>query len=568
MVKPFRAADLFCGAGGTSTGLIQACAAADVPVELTAVNHWDRAVETHAANHPKAFHFCQDLADLDPKKAVPGGKLDLLVASPECTHHSVARGGKPVNDQSRASAYCVHRWAAALQVKRILIENVPEFTTWGPLGSNGRPLASGKGKLFQAYVETFRAMGYRVEWRVLNAADFGAATTRKRLFIQAAKGRLPIRWPDPTHQADPTPGLFGNLPRWRAAREVIDWSIPGQSIFNRKRPLSENTLKRIEAGLRKFGGAAAEPFLVILRRNMDARSLDQPAPAVLARAEHIALCEPFLMGMSQTGSNGDRLRPTDVPLNTITTADDMGIVRPFVMHTTHQGSERVFSPDDPLPCVTGANRGEQALVQPFVMRACNSGDHNCRNKSVEEPIGTIHAGGGSYGLVEPFIIPANYGEREGQAPRCHDIGRPVPTVVAGGVAHGVVEPFILPHRQFDGMQVDDVGRPMRTLTATNGGNNAVVQPFLVPYYRTGVPDSVDEPVSTITTRDRLGLVEPQAARLDIRFRMLQPHELAAAMGFPAGYRITGNRGEQVKQIGNAVEVNQARELCSAALADR
>jgi DNA (cytosine-5)-methyltransferase 1 len=218
-LKRILAADLFCGAGGTSTGLLRAAELLNRRVELTAVNHWDRAIETHSANHPGANHFCQSLADLDPKRAVPGGKLDLLVASPECTHHSVARGGKPVNDQSRASAYCVHRWCAALDVKRVLIENVPEFQSWGPLGTNGKPLASKKGVLFEAFVNTMKAMGYRVEWRVLNAADYGGATTRRRLFIQAAKGKVPIHWPARTHEPAPTPGLFGEtLTKWRAAR--------------------------------------------------------------------------------------------------------------------------------------------------------------------------------------------------------------------------------------------------------------------------------------------------------------------------------------------------------------
>lgn len=381
--KRIIAADLFCGAGGTSTGLSRAAERLGRRVELTAVNHWERAVETHAANHPAAFHFCQDLADLDPRKAVPGGRLDLLVASPECTHHSVARGGKPVNDQSRATAYCVHRWCAALDVRRVLIENVPEFTTWGPLDAKGRPTKRGRGKLFEAFLQTFRAMGYRVEWRILNAADFGAATTRRRLFIQCVKGRGPIRWPDRTHEPNPTPGLTEPLPKWRAARGIIDWSMRGTSIFGRKRPLSANTLKRIAAGLAKFGGAAAEPFLVMLRRHADGRSVELPVPTLTAGGTHVGLCEPFL----------------------------------------------------------------------------------------------------------------------------------------------------------------------------------------VPFYANGGADGLGDPLRTVTTKDRHALVEPDRARLDILFRMLQPHELAAAMGFPAGYKITGNRTEQVKQIGNAVEVNQATALSLAMLED-
>jgi DNA (cytosine-5)-methyltransferase 1 len=568
VAKRINVADLFCGAGGTSTGLGMAAARLGRAVNLTAVNHWDRAVETHAANHPKAFHFCQSLADLDPKKAVPGGKLDLLVASPECTHHSVARGGKPINDQSRASAYCVHRWCAALDVKRVLIENVPEFQTWGPLDAKGRPTKAGRGKLFGAFVDTFKAMGYRVEWRVLNAADYGGATTRRRLFIQAAKGRLPIRWPERTHEPEPTAGLFGSLPRWRAAREIIDWSLPGESIFTRKRPLSENTLKRIAAGLRKFGGANAEPFLLAMNYmssrehdsrytrgtdgpiptitsqgnrfglvepfmvsaggpNCNARSVGQPANTVLTR-DHMGLVQPFIARMCNSGDDNCRVKSVEQPIGTIHAGGgSFGIVEPFVMHTTHHGSDRVYDPAEPLPCVTGANRGEQALV-------------------------------------EPFIVPTNYGEREGQSPRCHDVDKPLPTVVAGGSTHGLVQPFIVPQMSSNGPR--SVNSPAPTVTTTSRGVG-LCEPFLVPFYANGLADAVADPLRTVTTRDRHALVEPDRCRLDIRFRMLQPHELAAAMGFPKDYRITGNRSEQVKQVGNAVEVNQAKALILAMLED-
>lgn len=531
MRKKFHAADLFCGAGGTSTGLIQAADLAGRRVELTAVNHWERAVETHAANHPKANHFCQDLTRLKPIAAVPGGKLDLLVASPECTHHSVARGGKPKCDQSRASAWVVMEWVTALQVRRVLIENVPEFVTWGPLGADGKPLRSKRGHLFHHFVGSLRAAGYTVEWKVLNAADFGAATSRRRLFIQAVKGRGKIHWPVPSHSVDPSPGLFGSLPRWRAAREVIDWRMKGASIFGRKRPLSANTLKRIEAGLRKFGGPAAEPYLVMLRGtaagglNGTAQSLDYPLPTVVASGEHHALVEPFVQGTGNPNGNGRYVYPVGKPLPTITSADDLALVEPFIVP---------------------ANYGERPGQAP-------------RTHSVDRPMPTVTAGGVSHGVVEPMILSAG-GPRSAARP----VSEPVPTLVTRDRL-GVAEPFIVPHRQFDREDVDSVDRPLRTITATNGRLNGVCEPFFVPYYRTGVPDSVNDPVPTLTTRDRIGLVEPDGFALDILFRMLQPHELASAMGFPDGYRITGNRAEQVRQIGNAVEVNQARHLCQASV---
>lgn len=466
MTRKMRVADLFCGAGGTSTGVAQACLLSGHKLELTAVNHWQRAVETHAANHPDAAHHCEDLSIMDPRKAVPGGKLDLLVASPECTHHSVARGGMPVSDQSRASAWCVLRWCTALTVDRVLIENVPEFLTWGPIGANGRPLSSRRGETFHAFVNALKSTGYRVDWRILNSADYGAATSRRRFFLQAVRGRREIIWPDATHAPDGDGNLFGTRKPWRGAKEIIDWNLLGSSIFNRRRPLSANTMARIEAGLRKFGGKNADPFLVLLRGTdacqvkSSARSLDDPAPAITTSGGHIGLCEPFIVT---------------------------------------------------------ANHGADAF----------GGGHERRSHSINRPLGTVLAGGKSHALVQPALIQLTHGGRV--------------------------------------LSIDD---PLPTVTTAKRGEIAIVQPFMVPYYGACTDaDCIDAPVRTLTTKDRLGVVEPLSGqKLDILFRMLQPHELAAAMGFPRDYRITGNRGEQVKQIGNAVEVNQARELVKGFLA--
>ena len=289
-MKRLKVVDLFCGAGGTSTGITQACEASGRKLDLAAVNHWDRAVETHAANHPAAAHYCQDLRGSSRPSWFRRASSTSSVASPECTHHSNARGGKPKNDQSRASAWIVIEWINALQVDRLLIENVPEFTSWGPLGADGKPLKSKRGHIFHAFIDAIKKSGYAVQFKVLNSADYGATTSRKRLFIQAARGRRPIVWPSPTHTRHPGPGLFGELPRWRAAREIIDWSLLGTSIFTRKRPLSPNTIRRIEAGLRKFGGQKAEPFLIAMNylkeRGNDNRathSLDDPLPTVTSQ---------------------------------------------------------------------------------------------------------------------------------------------------------------------------------------------------------------------------------------------------------------------------------------------
>ena len=488
MRRPIRAVDLFCGAGGTSSGLRQACEKRGLRLQLLAINHWDVAIATHEANHPDMQHLCADIDNINPRSVVPSGKLDLLVASPECQHHSRARGGRPINDQKRASAWHILRWAEALQIRGILIENVPEFQDWAPIGSNGRPLKSKKGETFRAFVAALESLGYRVEFRVLNAADYGGATTRERLFILARKGTRRIHWPEPTHSRSGNPELFGPRKPWRPAREIIDWNIPGKSIFTRKRPLAKATLQRIEAGLRKFGGENAEPFLVILRGtakrqiNGSARSLDEPVPTISAGGVHAGICEPFVLSSASGGA------PRHV--------------------------------DEPVPTITSTSRG-MALVQPFLV---------------------------------PF-----YGERDGQEGRTHSVDQPVPTLPAAN-KFGLVEPFLLTTTH--GGRERSLDDPMPTITCAHRGEHALIEPYVVHYYGNGDAKSVSEPLGTVTTKDRFGLVQPMG--LDIRFRMLQPHELAGAMGFE-GYEFTGTKTDQVKQIGNAVSVEMARALCSSLL---
>lgn len=492
MRSKIRVADLFCGAGGTSSGLMAAAEGANIKVDLLAVNHWQIAVATHAKNHPKARHLHSSLDSVDAKKVVDTGKLDILVASPECTHHSTARGGKPMNDQSRSSAWHVLSWAQSVAPEYIIVENVPEFMTWGPLGRNGRPIESRKGETFRAWAESLRSMGYVVEWRILNAADYGDPTTRRRLFVLARKGRRPPRWPDPTH-GDPKKqaGLFtGNLLPWRSAREsVIDWNLKGSSIFNRKKPLADATLRRIAEGLRRFGGAAAEPFLAILRGTSSVRSVDQPVPTLTSGGGHVALIEPFMLKQSSGGAP----------------------------------------------------------------------------RSVNDPISTVQAAG-AISLVEPYLVPF-YGERRGQAPRTHSAADPLPTIPATAAKFGLVEPFLVHanHGGGDNRRVQSVDRPMPTVTTSRG--LGLAQPFILAPLGVGrgnAPRGVDSPMPTIlASRGGGHLVEH--AGIDVLFRMLQPHELAAAMGFPASYEFTGNRTEQVRQIGNAVPVGVATALCRAAI---
>lgn len=429
-------ADLFCGGGGTSKGAAKAAKRRQLTLDLVAINHWPIAVETHRRNNPDARHVCADLASVeaDPTRLVPGGRLHFLVGSPECTHFSVARGGKPCSLQSRASAWHIVHWAERLLIDELLIENVREFQTWGPcVLATGRPDPARKGETFRAFIKALESLGYTVEWKVLNAADYGDATTRKRLFVRASRHGTPA-WPEPTHAG-----------RWRPAREVIDWSLKGRSIFNRKRPLSPKTLRRIEAGLKKFGG---EAFIAVLR-----------------------------------GTNPSQAGAWAKPLN--------------------------------------------------------------------EPLGTISAGGIHAGLCQPFIIPM---EHSGRQP-VRDAGQPLPTITtARGGSFGLCQPFLLQVAHAGGDRVRGIEEPLPTIPAGHRGELAVCEPFVLGQ------QSVSDPCPTVTAKDRLALVEPRG--MDILFRMLQPHELAAAMGFE-GHDFAGTKTDAVRQIGNAVPVNTAEALCGA-----
>jgi DNA (cytosine-5)-methyltransferase 1 len=349
-----------------------------------------------------------------------------------------------------------------------LVENVPEFLNWGGLDVKGRPLKSKKGHTFKAWVSTLESLGYRVDWRMLCAADYGDPTTRKRLFVQAVRGKRKIVWPDPTH------GPLGSdlLPRrpWVSAREIIDWSLKGESIYERKRPLAKNTLARIEAGLRKYG----------------------------------------LKGFCDSGS----------------------VCKPFVLEIDHQsGGGGVRSADDPLSTIT--TKARHCAVEPFMveLKGGTEGAIERTSKPMSVPIGTVCASGNHHAVCEPMLIPQ---QSDG---RLRPVSEPVPTVATAGAI-------------------------------------AIVEPFLVSYYGNGEALSVDDPLDTVTTKERFGLARPVIEHdgkrylLDIKFRMLQPHELAAAQGFPKGYQFAGNKSEMVKQIGNAVPRRLSRALCLAALGQR
>jgi DNA (cytosine-5)-methyltransferase 1 len=549
-------ADLFAGGGGFSTGVAQACKELDKRPDLVAINHWKTAIETHQRNHPWARHFCTGLDVINPTEATPSSRLNLLCASPECTHHSNARGGRPMNDQSRASAWLILKWLQELYVESVLIENVQEFADWGPLGADGRPLQSMRGQLFEQFLSSLRALGYNVEWRVLNAANYGGATTRERLFIMARRGRNKrLVWPDPTHcsTAHMQAEMFEQRARWRAAREIIDWSLPSQSIFRRKQALAPATMERIAAGLRRFGGKNAEPFLVVLRNHMNAQSIHDPLPTLTAGGRHVGLCQPFVLGQQSGGAP----RSVDQPLPTVSTDGAIALVEPYLVPLIHGMKDKRSHPiDQPLPTITTMDA--MGLVQPFIITAGGPTGQGRSAKSVNDPLPTVltfdhHA------LVEPFLVEyrGNHkGKRDGHR-RVASLDSPLPTQDTSN-RFGVVEPIII--------EAAPSSREKRE-TCTAKDRFGVVEPYIVSYYGNHCLTPVSEPLPTCTAKDRFGLVQfGTGLYLDIHFRMLQWHELAAAMGFPPDYEFAGTREDKVRQIGQAVEVRTAKALVRSALA--
>lgn len=450
--------DLFCGAGGESAGLTQAFEHNDIECELFAVNHWELALETHGFNHPTAKHYQEDVFKGSFQRDLPGNHVSLLWASPECTHHSIAAGGRPKNDQSRAGANSVLKWCSELVVDRVVLENVKEWVHWGELDANDKPIPERKGKLFEEWWAKLEKLGYTVEKRVLCAADFGAPTSRERLFVQAVrkKSGKKIIWPRPL--LDPA--------NWIPASAVIDWSDLGTPLHERKRPLCDATLNRIEKGIRKHWGEYAEPYIAILRGMSTTRSIHLPLPT-LTTGQHMALVCPIDNRSTKGGCAS-----AETPLTTITTKQRHSVAFPLVMGK-HSNSKAHEAHTQPVP--TLSTQSAPQVINPLVV-----GQHS------------------------------------------------------GSQAH------------------DATGRPVPTITTVP--QVRLITPLIDKFYGTGVPASTHEPLHTITTKGRFGLVTPgvQYEQLAIGYRMLHVRELSAATGFDTGYRFAGNKTQTVKQIGNAV----------------
>ncbi len=549
--------DNFAGGGGASTG-IEAAIGRHVDV---AINHDPAAIAMHKVNHPHTKHYCESVWEVDPREVANGRPVGLAWFSPDCKHFSKAKGGKPVEKNIRGLAWVAVRWAATVKPRVIILENVEEFKTWGPLLEGSKPDPKQKGRTFNSFVNALKRHGYKVDWRELRACDYGASTIRKRFFLIARCDGRPIVWPKPTN-GDPSrlDVIGGKLKPWRTAAEIIDWSIPCPSIFERERSLAENTLKRIAKGIQKFVIDNPQPFIINYKFDNEPEDINRPLSTITAVNGHYVV-EPFVVKVNHQG--GDfRGQAIDEPMQTVTAKNGWGIVTPTIMvnNSGHSGSKVDF----PLMTVTTGNH--HALVAPVIAREFGESIGH----KADDPLGTITAGGGGHSkLVAMFISKYYAGNYNGAGA---DLTDPTPTITSKD-HNALITSHLIKLR---GTNIGSpTTEPVHTITA-GGLHIGEVRAFLLKYY--GASDngqSMNEPLHTVTTKDKFGLVTVEGQDyqiVDIGMRMLEPHELFAAQGFPKSYIIDRDcdgkrysKAAQVARCGNAVPPPLAEYLVRANL---
>lgn len=520
--------DNFAGGGGASTG-IEIAIGRSVDI---AINHDPAAIAMHRANHPATEHYTEDVWKVDPVEACAGRPVALAWFSPDCKHHSKAKGGKPVSKKIRGLAWVAVKWAKAVHPRVIMLENVEEFQDWGRLDEKNRPDPRYKGETFRRFVGQLEKLGYHVEYRLLRACDYGAPTIRKRFFLIARCDGRRIVWPEPTHAApDSLEVAVGIKKPWVPVADVLDFSLPCPSIFASSkeimeqygiravRPLSENTMRRIAKGIMKFVVNNPKPFIVSIAQTGfagDGRqySVSETLRTVVSKAEH-CVCVPVLMRNNENAVGSDAREP----IGTITTG------------------------------------GHHMLIAPSIIQYHSEQDDGVRGQTVDKPIMTVDASN-RYGMVSAFISKFYGG---GNTSPASDVGDPLPTVTAidhNAVCAAYITQF---NNHCDGQVVDD---PLNTMTAKSN-HFGEVRAFLVKYYGSGDNAvSCEKPAPTITVKDRMGLVTVRGQDykiVDIGLRMLTPRELFDAQGFPSDYIIDVDadgksypKSEQVARCGNAV----------------
>jgi DNA (cytosine-5)-methyltransferase 1 len=574
----------FAGGGGASTG-IELGLGRRVDI---AINHDPEAVAMHTANHPETKHYCESVWEIDPREVAQCRPVGLVWLSPDCKHFSKAKGGKPVEKKIRGLAWVALRWAAVARPRVIILENVEEFRTWGPLIVDGdgkaRPCPKNKGREFNAFCNALRRQGYHVEHRELRACDYGAPTIRKRLFLIARRDGQPIVWPAATHGDPRNIATKANkLKPWRTAAECIDFTLPCPSIFERKRPLADATLRRIAKGIMRYVVNAADPFIV--KNNFGEKpfhSMGEPLHTITTQGNRFGIIAPVLT--EHANASTPRCMPADEPLRTIcaqTKGGHHALIAPTMIQTGYGEREgqapRAINIEKPLGTLVGSQK--HALVSAFMAKHYGGVvGHSLQGEPLHTVTSTDHNS-----LVTANLIHMGHGEQcSTGAKRWSDgtrnIEHPLNTATASSVHAAVVTSNLVK------MRGDNVGQddrdPLQTASA-QGTHFAEVRAFLIKYYGTDQDPNLTEPLHTVTTKDRYGLVTvagEEYAITDIGLRMLAPKELFKAQGFPDNYitewgidpkgqRINLTKSAQVRMCGNSVCPPVAAALVRANLPD-
>ena len=592
--------DFFCGGGGAGTGLEMGLGRA----VTVAKNHSPAAISMHTVNHPYAKHFTTDVFEGDPDTECGGRAVGWFHMSPDCTHHSQAAGGQPRKREIRNLSWIGVKWAGKKQPRVISLENVKQILQWGPLEakrckSTGRVVKLGggiaepgevvpvseqflvpnqkrRGQTWAVFVAELQRLGYVVEWRVIKACDFGAPTSRERLFMIARCDGQPIVWPEPTHAKNPVKGQQ----KWRTAAECIDWTIPSKSIFGRKKDLAPATLRRVAKGIRKFVLDSASPFIVPIANwsGESVQSADEPLRTVTSypKGGAFSIVSPTLVqtGYGERVGQAPRVRGLDQPLGTVVAGGVKHAIAAAALVQLGNGDKPGSTPRSadlaqPLGTIM-ASGGKYAVATAF-MAQMNGGFNTTAAESIEDPMATVTNTGSQQQLVTANLVHlrSNCDSR--------DVNDPLHTISAGGTHHGLMTAFL--ERQFGASVGQGLNEPAPTITAGGGGKSSLVElklspeleagalrvaAFLISYYGTENVSAANEPAPTITTRDRLALVTVTIKGtpyviVDICLRMLQPAELYKAQGFPGDYIISHGadgkpftKTQQVHMCGNSV----------------
>lgn len=559
--------DNFAGGGGASTGIEMATG---YSVDI-AINHDPEAIRMHKANHPNTKHYCEDVWQVDPVAACKGHPVGLAWFSPDCKHFSKAKGGKPKDKFIRGLAWVACRWAGLVRPRVIMLENVEEFKTWGPLNRGHHPIKAKQGKTFEKFVQQLTDLGYEVQFKELIAADYGAPTMRKRFFMIARCDGKPIIWPEPTHgPADSEDVKAGLLKPYVGAYTQLDFSLPCPSIFDTSeeikekygiravRPLAPKTMERIARGLKKFVFENPKPFIIQCNHGGERRPNDirDPMPTITGKHGY-GVVEPYMIpiGYGERDGQAPRVHDIEKPLPTIVGSGKHYLCEPYMVQIGQTGFTADRSKDVREPLTTIVSKNEHCLISPTLIQYhSETAQGEVRGQTIKDPIMTVD-GSNRYGLVTSFLHKYYDGgyKRAGES-----MEKPLPTVTSWDHNSVVTANLIQMNNHCDGRDVRD---PIPTITAGDG-HFGEVRAFLIKYYGDATGQDIEQPLDTVTTKDRFGLVTIEGVDyqiVDIGLRMLEPRELYGCQGFPDDYIIdhdyTGKtypRSEQVRRCGNAV----------------